>query len=99
MNSAAQSQFRGNVNIKRLAAIIIEIAGKQLSVCHISGPLRVRGRNSDNHLIRERLNRAPSQLREHRLRKTRAWIAAQVQRLGCFREVERALQTARAGRS
>jgi hypothetical protein len=41
--------------------MIMQIAGKQLSIKHISGPLGVRGRNSDNRLIYEKLGWRPSQ--------------------------------------
>jgi len=48
------------VTINRLAEIAMEAAGKKLSIKHIDGPLGVRGRNSDNRLIKEKLGRAPS---------------------------------------
>ena len=35
------------------------IAGKKLRLNHIKGPLGVRGRNSDNRLIREKLGWEP----------------------------------------
>jgi len=54
------------------------IAGKKLGVKHIPGPTGVRGRNSDNHLIREKLGWAPSLPLDLGLRKTYAWIAEQV---------------------
>ncbi len=43
------------VSINQLADMVMEIAGKKQSVTHISGPLGVRGRNSDNLLIGEKL--------------------------------------------
>ena len=66
------------VTINQMARMIMEIAGKQLSVRHVPGPLGVRGRNSDNRLIREKLGWAPSQPLREGLRKTYKWIAAQV---------------------
>lgn len=83
MNS---STFRGPVNIgseemvtiNEMAQMIMEIAGKRLSVKHIPGPIGVRGRNSDNHLIREQLGWAPSQKLHVGLEKTYPWIEAQV---------------------
>jgi len=77
------SDFTGPVNvgseemvtINRLAEMIMEIAGKKLSIKHISGPLGVRGRNSDNRLIRERLQWAPSRPLREGLEKTYVWIA------------------------
>jgi len=83
MNS---STFRGPVNIgseemvtiNALATMIMEIAGKKLAIKHVAGPIGVRGRNSDNQLIREKLGWAPSTALRDGLAKTYAWIAAQV---------------------
>lgn len=68
------------VTINQLAEIVTDIAGKKLSVRHISGPLGVRGRNSDNRLIKRELNWAPSQALRSGLEKTYAWIEEQVRR-------------------
>lgn len=81
-----ESDFTGPVNvgseemvsINRLARMTMEIAGKRLAIRHIPGPQGVRGRNSDNALIRERLGWAPSQALREGLEKTYAWIAAQL---------------------
>jgi nucleoside-diphosphate-sugar epimerase len=43
------------VSINELAGMIIEISGKKLTLKHIEGPLGVRGRNSDNTLIKKKL--------------------------------------------
>lgn len=67
------------VTINGMAQTIMEIAGKKLSIKHISGPLGVRGRNSDNRLIREKLGWAPSQPLRSGLEKTYRWISAQVE--------------------
>jgi GDP-D-mannose 3', 5'-epimerase len=67
------------VTINHLAELAMEIAGKKLSIRHIAGPLGVRGRNSDNHLIREKLGWAPNQPLRDGLAKTYAWIASQVE--------------------
>jgi GDP-D-mannose 3', 5'-epimerase len=80
------SDFTGPVNvgseemvtINRLAEMIMEIAGKKLSIRHIPGPLGVRGRNSDNHLSRERLGWAPSKPLHDGLAATYGWIAEQI---------------------
>jgi nucleoside-diphosphate-sugar epimerase len=45
---------------------------------HIPGPLGVRGRNSDNHLICEKLHWAPTRTLREGLEKTYAWIENQV---------------------
>jgi hypothetical protein len=57
----------------------MEIAGKNLRVKHVPGPLGVRGRNSDNRLIREKLGWAPSQSLKSGLEKTYRWIVGQVE--------------------
>jgi len=49
------------VIINGLAELIMDIAGKSLSIKHIPGPLGVRGRNSDNSLIQEKLGWKPKQ--------------------------------------
>lgn len=43
------------VTVNGLANMIMEIAGKPLTIRNIDGPLGVRGRNSDNTLIQEKL--------------------------------------------
>jgi GDP-D-mannose 3',5'-epimerase len=81
-----RSNFQGPVNIgsdemvtlNDLAGMIIEIAGKRLTLEHVPGPLGVRGRNSDNALIKEKLNWAPTQPLKQGLAKTYPWIANQV---------------------
>jgi len=79
--------FRGPVNIgseemvtiNRMAAMIMEIAGKKVRIRHIAGPQGVRGRNSDNALIRKELGWAPSASLRDGLARTYRWIDAQVQ--------------------
>ncbi len=83
-----ESDFTGPVNIgsdekvtiNRLAEMAMEAAGKKLSVRHIPGPLGVRGRNSDNKLIRAKLGWGPSRPLSEGLAKTYAWISAQVEK-------------------
>jgi nucleoside-diphosphate-sugar epimerase len=80
------SDFTGPVNIgsdemvtiNQLADMAIGISGKRMTMVHIDGPLGVRGRNSDNRLIREKLGWAPSASLHAGLEKTYAWIDAQV---------------------
>jgi nucleoside-diphosphate-sugar epimerase len=82
-----ESDFAGPVNIgseemvtiNQLAEMAMSIAGKKLSIRHIDGPLGVRGRNSDNHLIREKLGWEPSRPLREGMEKTYAWIASQVE--------------------
>src|ERR1017187_4405624 len=66
------------VTINQLATMIMDIAGKKLSIKHIPGPLGVRGRNSDNRLIREKLGWAPSRPLREGLEKTYHWIEERV---------------------
>jgi GDP-D-mannose 3', 5'-epimerase len=68
----------GMVTINHLAEIIMEIANKKITIKHIDGPLGVRGRNSDNKLIKDKLNWAPSLPLKEGLTKTYVWIAEQV---------------------
>lgn len=83
-----RSDFSGPVNIgsdemvtlNDLARMIIEISGKKLSIEHIPGPLGVRGRNSDNNLIKEQLGWAPNLPLKQGLAKTYPWVASQVRR-------------------
>jgi GDP-D-mannose 3', 5'-epimerase len=79
------SDFTGPVNIgsdemvsiNELAEMAMKIAGKKLTIKHIDGPLGVRGRSSDNRLIKEKLNWAPSTKLEDGLRVTYEWIEEQ----------------------
>lgn len=66
------------VTISELADILIGFSGKTISKRFLPGPLGVRGRNSDNRLIRERLGWAPSRPLREGLEKIYAWIAGQV---------------------
>ena len=62
------------VTINQLVDIVGDIAGKTVRKKHIPGPLGVRGRNSDNRLIREKLGWAPSQSLRKGLEITYQWI-------------------------
>jgi len=66
------------VTINQLANMTIAIAGKSLSVKHISGPLGVRGRNSDNRLIKNALGWAPKEKLILGLEKTYRWVENQL---------------------
>lgn len=80
------SSFSGPVNIgseemvsiNDLAMMVADIAGKTIRIKHIPGPLGVRGRNSENTLIKQKLYWAPEQPLRFGLEKTYAWIAEQV---------------------
>jgi nucleoside-diphosphate-sugar epimerase len=66
------------VTINRLAEMIIGISGKKVSVKHIDGPTGVRGRNSDNRLIQEKLGWRPSKPLIDGVRSTYDWVSKQV---------------------
>ena len=77
-----ESDFIGPVNIgsdemisiNDLVNYVIDISGKMVNVKHIHGPTGVRGRNSDNNLIKEKLNWSPKQPLYEGLIKTYEWI-------------------------
>jgi nucleoside-diphosphate-sugar epimerase len=66
------------VTINQLADIVAKIAGVPISKKHVSGPLGVRGRNSDNTLIRKVLGWEPEISLEIGLARTYAWVERQV---------------------
>jgi nucleoside-diphosphate-sugar epimerase len=64
----------------------MQTAGKKVSIRHIPGPLGVRGRNSDNCLIAEKLRWRPSRPLVEGVEKTYAWVAQQIAARGrCVR--------------
>lgn len=81
-----ESDFAGPVNIgseemvtiNELAGMVMAVAGKKLRLHHIKGPLGVRGRNSDNRMVQDRLGWKPSRPLRDGIRITYAWIAEQV---------------------
>jgi len=83
-----ESDFSGPVNIgseemvsiNDFAKMAIDISGKNLTIKNIPGPTGVRGRNSDNKLIKEKLGWAPSTPLRDGMEKTYAWISKQVEK-------------------
>jgi len=81
-----QSDFMGPVNIgseemvtiNQLVDTAAKVAEKEVTKIHIDGPLGVRGRNSNNDLIREKLGWDYSQTLEDGIAKTYAWIEEQI---------------------
>ena len=79
------SNFTGPVNIgsdemvtiNQLVRYVTDISGKEVYVKHIDGPTGVRGRNSDNNLINEKLGWQPTQPLYDGLIKTYEWINKQ----------------------
>lgn len=82
------SKFREPVNIgseemvtiNHLAEMAMDIAGKKQSIKHIPGPLGVRGRNSDNRLIKEKLGWEPNWSLRKGMEITYKWIEEQVKK-------------------
>jgi len=82
-----QSDFTGPVNIgsdemvtiNDLVAMACSVENKQLKVTHIDGPTGVRGRNSDNKLISEKLNWAPKYALNKGIEQTYRWIKSQME--------------------
>ncbi len=66
------------VSINNLAKMIMQVAGKSLTINHIPGPVGVRGRNSDNRLYEKMLGWKVSAPLMKGLEKTYPWIDGQV---------------------
>ena len=67
------------IAINDLVMMIANIAGKNVTVKNVPGPEGVRGRNSNNELIKQHLGWAPSQTLEEGFRKLYPWIVSQVE--------------------
>lgn len=80
------SDFTGPVNIgseemisiNDLARLIASVAGKEVSIKNVDGPVGVAGRNSDNDMIEEKLGWKPSRPLKEGLKKTYDWVSQQV---------------------
>lgn len=66
------------ISINKLIEYIIDISGKEVYITHIEGPQGVRGRNSNNDLIKEKLNWSPTEPLYSGLIKTYKWINSKV---------------------
>jgi nucleoside-diphosphate-sugar epimerase len=66
------------ISLNDLARLVIEISGKSLRIVNVPGPMGVRGRNSSNRLIAEKLGWAPTQPLRKGLEITYRWIEEQV---------------------
>ena len=66
------------VSINELVDTAAKVAGKTIEKNHIDGPLGVRGRYSNNDLIREKLGWDYEQSLEEGIRKTYIWISEQI---------------------
>jgi GDP-D-mannose 3',5'-epimerase len=76
------SEFEGPVNvgseemvsIDELVATVAAVSGKKVGIRHTEGPLGVRGRNSNNDLVREKLGWDYSLSLREGIERTYAWI-------------------------
>ncbi len=66
------------VTINELVDVASKISGKNIKKHHIEGPLGVRGRNSDNTLIQEKIGWSPNYPLKEGIRHTYHWIAQQI---------------------
>jgi nucleoside-diphosphate-sugar epimerase len=90
MRRLMDSDFLGPVNIgseemvtiNQLAEIAMEIAEKKLTLKHIPGALGVRGRNSDNNLIEQKLGWKPHFALKDGIAITYTWIQHQIEKQG-----------------
>lgn len=81
-----RSGFTGPVNIgseemiaiNNLAEMVIAISGKKLTIENVPGPQGVRGRNSDNGLIYQKLGWKPAWPLRDGMQKAYQWIEKQV---------------------
>ncbi|WP_255456310.1 NAD-dependent epimerase/dehydratase family protein [Parasedimentitalea denitrificans] len=81
-----RSEFEGPVNIgsdemiaiNDLAKMVVEISGKDLTVCNIPGPVGVRGRNSDNALIEQKLAWRPNAPLRAGMERVYDWISLEI---------------------
>lgn len=82
-----RSEFQGPVNvgsdemikIQDLAHLVSDLSKKNVIIKNIPGPTGVRGRNSDNRLIEEKLSWRPTQKLREGIEKTYEWICLQVE--------------------
>lgn len=68
------------ISINDLVNLIGKISGKTVQIKNIDGPMGVMGRNSDNTLIKEKIDWAPGEDLEGGLIKTYAWIKEQIEK-------------------
>ena len=66
------------ISLNNLAKMVMDVAQKPLSINNIPGPLGVKGRNSDNKLIHEKLGWKPSKSLREGITATYSWVKQQV---------------------
>ncbi len=67
------------IQINDLALLIGKISGKDVAIQNVPGPEGVRGRNSDNSLIRSVLDWEPTRSLEAGLKSLYPWVASQIE--------------------
>lgn len=67
------------ISMNGLAKLVANLADKNIEIKNIPGPQGVRGRTSDNTLIKEKLGWAPTQPLHVGLTETYKWIASKIE--------------------
>jgi len=83
------------VSMNQMADIVLKITGKNLPIKHIPGPEGVRGRNSDNTLIKQTLGWAPTTKVAEGLKLTHDWIKGKVDEMAAKGETLEGLTTSK----
>ena len=68
------------VSMNEMMQLVAEIDGKKIHINHIPGPEGVRGRNSNNDLIKQVLGWAPSISLKEGITKTLKWIKGEIEK-------------------
>jgi nucleoside-diphosphate-sugar epimerase len=68
------------ITINDLTKMVMEISGKKLSIKNVPGPLGVKGRNSHNELIKNKLGWEPTMKLRDGMEKMYAWVLSQVEK-------------------
>ena len=66
------------ISINDLAKLVAVIAGKQINIVNVPGPVGVMGRTSHNKLIKETIKWAPRENLGLGIEHTYAWIKSQI---------------------
>jgi GDP-D-mannose 3',5'-epimerase len=83
MRSLMESDFSGPINIgseemisiNDFVGLVAKVSEKNVTIKNIEGPTGVRGRSSDNRLIREKLGWEPNHDLQKGIVKTYTWVA------------------------
>jgi GDP-D-mannose 3',5'-epimerase len=68
------------LDMNQFAALAMSFSNKDLPIKHIHGPQGVRGRNSNNKMIKERIGWAPAISLKDGIQRTHTWIKEQVEK-------------------